>query len=81
MFPIRFTNRYTTEKDAAMYQLLFKMKDGGFFALPVFGNKRDIWEALAKHMHYRTFKAFCEAHKLDPAQYKTRFKLMERSHV
>jgi hypothetical protein len=57
------------------------MKDGGFFALPVFGNKRDIWEALAKHMHYRTFKAFCEAHKLDPAQYKTRFKLMERSHV
>ena len=33
-----------------MYQLHLKQKGKAPFPLPVYGNKRNIWEALAKHL-------------------------------
>ena len=61
-----------------MYQLIFKSPKGRF-PLPVFGNARTIWDALAKHCHFVSFKTFCKVQGIDPVKHKARFELVKVS--
>lgn len=60
-----------------IYQLHLIQKSGNLFALPVYGEKRNIWDALAKHLHFPTYKRFCEVQKVNPVKHKAQFKLVE----
>lgn len=59
-----------------MYQLHL-IERNKTFALPVYGDKRTIWDALAKHLHFRTYRTLCEVQGIDAAKHKKRFKLVE----
>lgn len=60
------------------YQLHWIDTDGSLFGLPVYGTRETIWDALANHRHFRTFKTFCEVQKIkDKRKFKRNFKLVE----
>jgi hypothetical protein len=60
-----------------MYQVHFKQANGRMFALPVYGSKETIWDRLAIHMHYCTFKTWSKAIGFDQRSNKARFHLVE----
>lgn len=60
-----------------IYQLHYIEPNGSLFALPVFGDKRSIWDAFANHRHFRTYKMFCEVQGVNAAKHKRNFKLIE----
>jgi hypothetical protein len=60
-----------------IYQLHYVEPNGSLFALPVFGDKRSIWDAFAKHRHFKTYRTFCEVQGVNPIKHKANFKLIE----
>lgn len=62
-----------------LYQLHLIERNGSLFPLPVYGEKRRIWDALANHLHFRTYRTLCEVQGINPVKHKAMFKLKEVS--
>ncbi len=59
-----------------MYQLVMNSRNGTF-ALPVFGTRRTIWDALARHLHFKTYTMLCKVQGINPTTHKARFELVK----
>ncbi len=60
-----------------LYQLHKIMPNGSAFALPVYGEKRRIWDALARHLGFSTYRKFCEVQGVNPSKHQPQFKLIQ----
>ena len=61
-----------------MYQLHLKQKGKAPFPLPVYGTKRNIWEALAKHLKWSSFKQLVTTQGIKNVdRYKAQFEMRE----
>jgi hypothetical protein len=60
-----------------IYQVHLKLPRNHLYALPVFGTRETVWDALARHMHFRTFRKWCEVTGSDAKRTKARFHLQE----
>jgi len=60
-----------------VYQAHLKLRAGLTFALPVTGTKKQIWDRLASHMHYRTMRNWSDTTQKPIRAIKARFELVE----
>lgn len=60
-----------------VYQAHLKLKAGRTFPLPVTGDKKQVWDRLASHMHYRTMRNWADTTQTPVRSIKARFVLME----
>lgn len=56
------------------FRVCLKLENGRLFALPVVGNQKTIWDKLARHVGFRSYRTWKD---ITQADHKGRFQLVK----
>jgi len=63
-----------TCEQGPFYRVCLKLGNGRLFALPIVGNKQTIWDKLARHVGFRSYRVWKDTTQ---HEHKRRFQLVQ----